>query len=90
MLIIHLSTRFKRSYKKIPTKIKDDFSQKIKIFQNNPFQRNLNTHKLKGKLDDYYSFYLIDGYRVLIDFVGENTVVLVNIGSHEDYKKWGN
>lgn len=89
MLTIHTSTQFKRSYKKMPTKIKKDFSEKIKIFQKYPFQPNLNTHKLKGKLDEYYSFYLKDGYRVLFDFVGENTVVLVNIGSHDDYRKWG-
>ncbi len=90
MLTIHPSTRFKRSYKKVPIKIKKDFAQKIKIFQKEPFQPDLHTHKLKGKLDDYYSFYLKDGYRVLLDFVGDNVVVLVNIGSHDDYRKWGN
>ena len=88
MIIIHPSTRFKRSYKKMPAKIKKDFSQKIKVFQKDPFQPSLNTHKLKGSLDEYYSFYLKDGYRVLLDFVEENTVVLVNIGSHKDYSKW--
>lgn len=72
----------------MPAKIKRDFFQKIETFQKNPFQPSLNTHKLKGKLDDYYSFYLRDGYRVLLDFVGENIVILVNIGSHNDYRKW--
>lgn len=89
MIIIHPSTRFKRSYKKMPAKIKKDFSQKIKTFQKKPFEPSLNTHKLRGRLEDYYSFYLRDGYRVLFDFVGENTVILVNIGSHNDYRKWG-
>jgi len=73
----------------MPAKIKKDFSKKIKIFQKEPFYSNLNTHKLSGKLKDYYAFYLRNGYRVLFDFVGKNTVVLVNIGSHDDYKKWG-
>jgi addiction module RelE/StbE family toxin len=88
MLIVHPSTRFKRSYKKAPIEIKKDFHQKIKIFQKDPFQASLKTHKLKGNLSSYYSFYLKAGWRVLLDFVGENQVVLVNIGSHDDYGKW--
>ncbi|PJE68918.1 type II toxin-antitoxin system mRNA interferase toxin, RelE/StbE family [Candidatus Shapirobacteria bacterium CG10_big_fil_rev_8_21_14_0_10_38_14] len=89
MLIIHPSTRFKRSYKRMPAKIKKDFIKRIAIFQKEPFYPSLNIHKLSGKLDEYYSFYLRDGYRVLFDFVSEDTVVLVNIGSHNDYRKWG-
>lgn len=86
---INRSSRFKRSFKKLPPKIKKDFDRKIKIFFNNPFNPSLHTHKLKGNLADYYAFYLMDGYRTLFDFASENTVVLVNIGSHDDYKKWG-
>lgn len=86
---INRSSRFKRSFKKLPPKIKEDFDQRIKIFFNDPFTSSLRTHKLKGNLADYYAFYLKDGYRVLFDFIGENTVVLVNIGSHDDYSKWG-
>jgi len=72
----------------VPVRIKEDFYQKIKTFQKDPFSPSLNTHKLKGRLGEYYSFYLKDGYRVLLDFIGENAVVLVNIGSHDDYSKW--
>jgi len=85
---INRSSRFKRSFKKLPLKIKKDFDQRIKVFFNNPFASSLHTHKLKGNLADYYAFYLKDGYRVLFDFIGENTIVLVNIGSHDDYSKW--
>ncbi len=88
MLCLHPSTRFKRSYKKLPAAIKKDFDKKINIFQKHPFYPTLKAHKLSGNLDDYYSFYLRDGYRVLFEFVAESTVLLVNIGSHDDYKKW--
>ena len=81
------SSRFKRSFKKLPLKIKKDFDQRIKIFFNDPFTFSLHTHKLKGNLADYYAFYLKDGYRVLFDFEGD-TVILVNVGSHDDYSKW--
>jgi len=86
---INRSSQFKRSFKKLSTKIKRDFEQKIKIFFNNPFSPSLHTHKLKGNLADYYSFYLKNGHRVLFDFEAKNTVILVNVGSHDDYNKWG-
>ena len=65
------------------------FSEKrIKIFFKNPFHPKLHTHKLSGNLADYYAFYLKDGYRVLFDFEKNDVVLLVNIGSHDDYKIW--
>lgn len=89
MLTIHLSSRFERSYHKMPLNIQADFGEKIRFFQNNPFDPRLHTHKLGGRLQDLYAFYLRDGFRVLLDFVEPNVVLLVNIGSHDDYRKWG-
>lgn len=88
MLVIYPSTRFKRSFKKQPPHIKADFADKIEIFKTHPFHPLLHTHKLRGRLALYYGFYLQDGFRVLFDFMESNTVLLVNIGSHDDYKKW--
>lgn len=39
-------------------------------------------------LDYYYAFYLKDGYRVLFEFEDNNNLLLVNIGSRNDYAKW--
>lgn len=88
MLVVYPSTRFKKSFKKVPADIKKDFAKRIIVFVNNPFHSSLETHKLKGKLDDYHAFYLQDGFRVIFDFIDSNKVLLVNIGSHDDYKKW--
>ncbi|MBU4360962.1 type II toxin-antitoxin system YafQ family toxin [Patescibacteria group bacterium] len=88
MLTIHPNSRFKRSFKKQPDYIREDFAKKIEIFKKNPFSSSLHTHKLSGNLDDYYSFYLKDGFRVLFDFEKYDIVILVNIGSHDDYRKW--
>lgn len=82
------SSRFKRSFKRLPPHIQDDFGQKINVFFIRPFDPSLNTHRLHGNLASYYAFYLRDGYRVLFEFEGENDVLLVNIGSHDDYRKW--
>lgn len=88
MITIHVSTRFKRSFQKQPDPIKQDFARKIKEFIKHPFQPPLHTHKLRGNLQDCYSFYLKDGFRVLFEFIESETILLVNIGGHDDYKKW--
>lgn len=87
MLTIHPSTRFKRSFKRMPEHIRQDFAKKIDIFKDQPFHPSLHSHKLSGNLDDYHSFYLRDDFRVLFEFMGPD-VLLVNIGNHDDYKKW--
>ncbi len=88
MLVIHVGSRFERSFKRMPLHICEDFEKKISIFQEHPFNPLLRTHKLGGRLREYYAFYLRDGYRVLFDFVAPTTALLVNIGSHDDYQKW--
>ena len=88
MLTIHPSSRFKRSFKKQPHYIKEDFARKIEIFKKYPFYPSLRTHKLSGNLSDYHGFYLRDGFRVLFDFMENDTVLLINIGSHDNCKKW--
>ncbi|MEK7189894.1 MAG: hypothetical protein AAB666_02840 [Patescibacteria group bacterium] len=88
MLNLHVASRFKRSYRKMPACIKEDFGEKIERFKTHPFDTILGTHKLHGNLVDYFAFRLRDGYRVFFEFEGGNDVLLVNIGSHDDYSKW--
>lgn len=85
---VHRTNRFKRSYKKLPPHIQDSFDKKIKIFSQDPFFPLLETHKLHGNLDSYYTFYLKDGFRVLFEFQNNSVALLVNIGNHNDYERW--
>lgn len=86
--MIHVASRFKRSFKKIPALIKEDFAKKIGIFRKSPFNAIIRTHKLHGNLDSYYAFCLRDGYRILFEFESDNEVLLINIGDHNDYSRW--
>jgi len=85
---VNLSLRFKRSYKKIPRHIQSDFEKKIGTFMSNPNHPSLKTHKLKGKLQECLAFRLKDGFRVLFEFSGTDTVDLLDIGSHDVYKRF--
>lgn len=80
---IKYTSRFVDSYKKLELKLMLDFDHKLEIFQSDPFYNSLHTHLLKGSLQNYYSFYLIKGYRVIFRFVNKDTVVLMDIGNHK-------
>ena len=88
MITVNLSPRFKRSYKKLPPHVQDDFDIKIVLFMKNPIDPKLNTHKLKGKLQACLSFYLKNGYRVLFEFASSDSVNLLDVGDHDKYKQW--
>ncbi|MFA4846117.1 MAG: type II toxin-antitoxin system mRNA interferase toxin, RelE/StbE family [Patescibacteria group bacterium] len=88
MLIVEVSSRFHRSFRHLPLRVQDDFQTRITRFQLEPFDPTLRTHKLSGGLEGHYSFSLTDGHRVLFEFMSDNVVLLVNVGSHDAYKKW--
>ena len=85
---VNLSSRFKRSYRKLPSDIREDFDKKIVLFIENPHHPSLKTHKLKGKLQECLAFQLKSGYRVLFEFSGFNIVDLLEVGSHDIYKRF--
>lgn len=83
---IYFSPRFKKSIKKIPYGVIEVLTQKQSLFIINPFNTALKTHKLTGKLSQYYSFSITNSYRIIFEFISKNKVVFVNIGTHEIYK----
>jgi len=87
-MIINQSTRFKRSFKKLPFHIQKSFFERVRFFAENPFHPRLETHKLKGKLNECYAFCLKDGFRVYFDFAKSDEVNLLYIGPHDHYARW--
>jgi len=85
---VNLSSRFKRSYKKLPHQIQKNFDEKIVLFMKNPSDPSFRTHKLSGKLQECLAFRLKDGYRVLFEFSGSHTIDLLDVGSHDIYKQF--
>ena len=86
-MIIIFSPRFKRAYKKLPTRIHTDFDKQITLFMQNPKHPSLKMHKLKGKFQECLAFRLQNGYRVLFEFVTLDIINLLDTGPHEIYKK---
>ncbi|NPV00254.1 MAG: type II toxin-antitoxin system mRNA interferase toxin, RelE/StbE family [Brevinematales bacterium] len=78
---------FKRRYKKVietHPEWKDRFTESVILFSENPYHKKLKTHKLSGKLKGLWAFSVDYDCRVVFEFIKEDTVLLIDIGSHDD------
>ncbi|MEI6089142.1 MAG: type II toxin-antitoxin system mRNA interferase toxin, RelE/StbE family [bacterium] len=87
MIEIGYSSSFKKAFKKLlktSPEIEEKFWDKIYIFYNNPFDIQLKTHKLSGKLKDLWSFSIDFSIRIIFYFESKNEVTFTDIGTHQD------
>jgi addiction module RelE/StbE family toxin len=78
---------FKRSYRKRVKKnekLKKEILAKDGMFLTSPSSSQLRTHKLSGKLEGLWAFSVDDDCRVIFEFIGEDRVLLIDIGSHNE------
>ena len=52
----HIALQFENDFLGLPTKIKSKSARKIKLFEEDCFNRILDTHKLHGVLKEFWSF----------------------------------
>jgi len=84
---IELSSRFRKSYKKLATKrpeIAVIALEKILLFSqqyNNPI---LKFHKLHGEYEGLYSFSIEYDIRIIVDLIDADTAILLLIGTHDE------
>ena len=57
--------------------------EKLNILQKDPWDKQLKTHKLSGKLKDFLACNISYEYR-LIFYIEESKVLLLAIGTHDD------
>ena len=87
MVEIAFSSSFKRAFKrriKGNKEREDNFRAKLESFQKNPFKPDLKTHKLSGKLKDYWSFTIEYDLRVIFYFADKEKAVFIDIGTHKE------
>ena len=87
MIEISFSSSFRRSFKR---KVKgnkereEKFWQRLKTFQNTPFDPTLRTHRLSGKLQELWSFTIEYDLRVVFYFMATEKAVFIDIGTHDE------
>ena len=78
--------KLKKYKKNLSEKEKDELKKRVKIFKNNVFDPRLETHKLGGKLRNYWAFSINFTDRILFRFLGEGKVFFIDIGDHSIYR----
>jgi len=56
-------------YKKLSPGVKIFAEEQENIFRTNPHDFRLKTHKLAGKLKNYWAFSIGRGYRIIFSFI---------------------
>ena len=83
---IYYSSKFEREYKKLSNKIKKLTEEKEVIFRKSPFDPRLNTHKLHGRLNEYWVFSINDKHRIVFEFAEKEIVWFHSVGDHSIYQ----
>ena len=87
MIRISWDQGFKKIYKKKvknDSELKERFWKGVQLFSKTPFDRRLRTHKLTGTLAGLWAFSVAYECRVVFKFLGNDEVLLVDIGSHDE------
>ncbi len=78
---------FKRAYRKRVKRnhrLRTKFWERLGEFIEEPFSSQLRTHKLSGKLAGQWAFSVDDDYRVLFEFISNDSVLLIDVGTHDE------
>jgi len=72
---------FKKQFKKLPSKIKLKFSERLELFLQNPFHALLNIYPLKGEWVSQKSINITRDYRAIY-LENVNKIIFLEIGTH--------
>jgi addiction module RelE/StbE family toxin len=83
---IEYTKYFLRAYKKFNPHLKEEVKDAIEKFKNPDNHSKLKVHKLNGQFSDKYSFSVNYSYRIIFEYLKNNTVaVLLTVGDHGIY-----
>jgi toxin HigB-1 len=85
-MIVSLAPQFSRKFKKLDPHLKEEVRDRISQFSENPEHPSLRAHPLKANLKGVFSFSINYKIRVLYQYLSEDEVVLLTVGSHDVYK----
>ncbi len=83
------ASSFLKQVKKCDSCLQEEVFTAVELFQQNPPppHPSLKTHKLQGKLAGRWSFPVNYKIRIVFEYLSEESVVLLAIGSHDVYKR---
>jgi mRNA-degrading endonuclease YafQ of YafQ-DinJ toxin-antitoxin module len=83
---VAFAPQFKRQFKKLSPPLKEEVSEKIKLFRDIKNHATLRVHTLKGHLQDRLSFSVNYHYRIIFEWEVKNkSAIFLTIGKHIIY-----
>ena len=86
-MIVRFHKNFEKRYKKLGSKQKRKFKEKIAIFLKDEFDPILNNHPLKGKFKSYRSISVSGNLRAIYKRETKKRAVFVTIDKHSNLYK---
>lgn len=81
---IQYSSKFKKQYKKLPKKIREQFRDRLTLFVENQHHPQLRVHKLSGNFEDLWSINISGDIRAIFDKHEKEIILFIAIGSHSE------
>lgn len=78
---VRYSARFKKQYKRLPPKLREQFKKRLKVFRQDPAHPLLRNHPLKGQYFGYWSINISGDVRAIYR-QREDEIIFVLIGTH--------
>jgi len=83
---VFYSSGFERAYEELELVIKKKAERRVEIFCGDVFDKRLGTHKLHGKLKEFWAFSIDDKNRIAFKFLDDRAVIFLDVGDHDIYK----
>jgi addiction module RelE/StbE family toxin len=77
--------RFIKQLNRLPLDLQEEVLTKIDLFIENPYNSSLKSHKLQGRLKEFWSFSVNYSHRILYK-IKDSEAVFAEIGTHDMYK----
>lgn len=91
MRTLVLASSFKRAFKRVVKRqpeLQARIEERLTLLAAEPFDPQLQTHKLKGKLSGAWACLVEYDCRIVFNFVGlesgEEEILLIDIGTHDE------
>ena len=76
--------QFEKQYKKLPSKVQEQFAERLTLFLSDKNHSLLHVHSLKGNYSGLWSFNVTADVRVIFDVAYDDIIILIAIGSHSE------
>jgi len=81
------TNRFRKSFEKLDQQTRKKAHKQFQLFFRDLFHPSLHTEKLKPKQSNIWSFRVDRNFRVIFTFLNQETILVLDVGPHDIYKK---